>query len=55
MGDFNAKIGSTDNYNIKRNVGKFRLGDENAKRELLLQFANDNDLASPNMFKHHKR
>lgn len=48
MEDFDTKIG--------RNVGKFRLGDRNTRRELLLQFAIDNDLTITNtMFKHHKR
>lgn len=57
LGDFNAKVGkTTDNNNLQNILGRYGLGDRNARGERLIQFAIDNNLTIANtMFKHHPR
>ncbi|XP_071643003.1 craniofacial development protein 2-like [Temnothorax longispinosus] len=53
IGDFNAKVGQTDEAHLKNMVGAFRLGVQNERGKRLVQFAIDNNLAITNtMFKH---
>lgn len=57
MGDFNAKIGNTENDNHIRNiVGKYGIGNRNDRGSRLIQFAIENNMAISNsMFEVHKR
>lgn len=57
MGDWNAKVGETTNDdNLRETVGKYGLGERNARGERLIQFALDHEFTITNTnFKKHSR
>ncbi|XP_070168800.1 craniofacial development protein 2-like [Polyergus mexicanus] len=57
MGDWNAKVGRTDNDNHIRNaVGRYGIGTRNERGDRLIQFCIDNNLTIANtVFKQHIR